>query len=173
LNEFNLILSTYRFKEEEAQEEILDLLESFGDSEAICEITQIKGVLLAASSIGPVRVIQLLRETTLSEPWRLRYVLRVIPVMQVVPTSIEDISQAVFEMSSVIRSEESFRITIEKRHSSLESLDIINAIASRIERRVDLENPDWIVLVEILAAQTGLAVIRQDEIFSSVLEKRK
>ena len=76
-------------------------------------------------------------------------------------------------MSSVIRSEESFRITIEKRHSSLESLDIINAIASRIERRVDLENPDWIVLVEILAAQTGLAVIRQDEIFSSVLEKRK
>ena len=173
MKQFNLIFSTYRFREEDAQDEILDLLESFGDPEAICEITEIKGILLAQSRMEPVTVMDRMRQITATEPWQVRYVLRALPVMKVVPTTLDDIASASFELSSVIGTEDSFRITVEKRHTRLESIDIINAIGARIDRKVDLGNPSWMVLVQILGAQTGLAVVKPDQIFSSVVEKRK
>jgi tRNA acetyltransferase TAN1 len=173
LNDFNLIASTYRFREEEAQDEILDTLESFGDADAVCEITEIKGILLAQSAIDPITVVGKLKQIASTEPWQIRYILRVLPVSRVVPTKIDDISGAVSEISSIIRPEDKFRITVEKRHTSLESLEVIKALASRIDRIVDLDRPDWVVLVQILGSQTGVSIVRPDQIFSSVVEKRR
>ncbi|HEV8386292.1 MAG TPA: THUMP domain-containing protein [Nitrososphaera sp.] len=173
MKRFNLVASTYRFKEEEAQDEILDLLESFGDAEAVCEITEIRGILLAQSAIDPIEVVDRLKQITSSEPWRIRYILRVLPVTRVVPTGLDEISAAVSELSGVLGPEDKFRITVEKRHTSLESLKVINAIASKIESVVDLVNPDWVVFVQIVGAQTGVSIIRPDQTFSSVVEKRK
>lgn len=173
MNDFNLIASTYRFREEDAQDEILDLLECIGDADAICEITEIKGILLAQSAIDPITVVEKLKQIASAEPWQIRYILRVLPVSRVVPTKIDDISGAVSEISGVIRPEEKFRITVEKRHTSLESLEVINALASRIDRVVDLDRPDWVVLVQIVGSQTGVSIVRPDQTFSSVVEKRK
>lgn len=173
MRQFNLIISTYRFKEEEAQDEILDLLEAFGDHDAVCEITDIRGILLVQTSIDPVDVTSKLKQITSSEPWQVRYVLRVLPVMKVVGTTLGDIATAVSEISSKIRPDDTFRITVEKRHTSLESKDVISAIASRIQSKVDLENPGWIVLVQILGPQTGISLLKPDEIYSSVIEKRR
>jgi len=57
---------------------------------------------------------------------------------------------------------------VEKRHTQLSSREIIEAVASRIERKVRLENPDWIVLVEVLGGLTGISVVRPDQILSLV-----
>ncbi|HKU48316.1 MAG TPA: THUMP domain-containing protein [Nitrososphaera sp.] len=173
MKQFNLIVSTFRFREEEAQDEALDLLESFGDPEAICEITEIKGILLAQTSIEPTEVVDKLKKITASEPWQVRYILRVLPVMRVVPTELDGISAAASEFGDRIGPEESFRITVEKRHTSLESMEIITAIASRIQRKVNLENPDWLILVQILGAKSGVSVLRPEQLFSSVVEKRR
>ena len=173
MKDFNLLISTYRFREEETQDEILELLEGFGDVDAVCEITEIKGILLAQSAIDPIVVVQKLKQITSSEPWQIRFVLRVLPILRVVPTDLDDISDAVSELSGVMRTEEKFRITLEKRHTSLESMEVIQAVASRLESVVDLENPDWVVLVQILGAQTGVSIIRPDQTYSSVVEKRK
>jgi tRNA acetyltransferase TAN1 len=67
---------------------------------------------------------------------------------------------------------ETFRITVERRNTLLRSSEIIANVASIIENKVDLENPDWIVLVEIIGKLAGISVIRPDEMFSSVIEKR-
>ena len=169
---FNLIVSTSRFREEEAQDEILNLLDMFGDPDAESELTEIKGLLLAQTALGPFEVIEKLKELVVSEPWEVRYILRVLPVELVVPTDLDAIKQTTKELASKM-GEDSFRITVEKRHSTLESIDVIKAIASEIESKVDLENPGWIVLVEIIGGQTGLSVLRPDQMFSSVVEKRK
>lgn len=169
---FNLIVSTFRFREEEAQDEILELLDMFGDPEAEAEMTEVKGLLLAQTELDPLVVIDRLKELVVSEPWRVRYVLRVLPIEFVVPTDLNMIRQAAKGLASKI-DKNSFRITVEKRHSPLESIEVINAIASEIESKVDLENPGWIVLVEILGSQTGLSVIRPEQMFSSVVEKRR
>jgi tRNA acetyltransferase TAN1 len=68
---------------------------------------------------------------------------------------------------------ETFRITVERRNTSLRSSEIIATVGSEIDNRVDLENPDWIVLVEIIAKLVGISVLRPNEIFSSLIEKRQ
>ena len=102
----------------------------------------------------------------------MRYILRVLPVEDVVPTELDAIKQAAKDLSVKIGNG-SFRITVEKRHSSLKSVEVIKAIASEIESKVDLENPDWVILVEIIEGQTGLSVLRQNQMFSSIVEKRR
>jgi tRNA acetyltransferase TAN1 len=172
LGGFNLIVSTSRFREEEAQDEILDLLDMLGDADAEAEITDIKGLLIAETGLDPFKVVDDLKELVASEPWQVRYILRVLPVEVVVPTEIDAIRQAAKELATKVV-KDSFRITVEKRHSPLESIEVIKAVAGEIESKVDLENPGWIVLVQILGNQTGISVVRPEQIFSSVIEKRK
>ena len=52
-------------------------------------------------------------------------------------------------------------------------MQIIKAIADRINNKVDLENPDWVILVQVVGGLTGVSVVRPNQIFSSVIEKRK
>lgn len=169
---FNLILSTSRFREEEAQDEILDLLDMFGDQDAEAEITEVKGLLLAQTALDPFAVVEELKELVASEPWQVRYILRVLPIEIVVPTELYAIRQAAQGLVAKI-GRGSFRITVEKRHSPLESIEVIKAVAGEIESKVDLENPEWIVLVEVVGSQTGLSVIKPSQMFSSVVEKRR
>ena len=172
MQRFNLIISSSRFREEEAQDEIMDLLEMFGDPDSESEITEIKGIIVAQTALDPFLVVDKLKELVASEPWQVRHVLRVLPIEVVVPTDIDSIKGATKELASRIGSDDTFRITVEKRHSPLASMDVINAIAGRIGSKVDLEDPDWVVLVEIIGVQTGISVIEPDQIFSSVVEKR-
>ena len=169
---FNLLVSTSRFKEEEAQDEILDLLNTLGDPDAESEIIEISGLLLAQTALNPLEVIVKLKQLVDSEPWEVRYILRVLPLELVVTTDLHAIRLATKKLASKI-GKESFRITVEKRHSALKSIEVIQAIAGDIESRVDLENPHWVVLVEIMGGKTGLSVLRPEQMFSSVVEKRK
>jgi len=63
---------------------------------------------------------------------------------------------------------ETFRITVEKRYTTLHSKDIIDSIAKVVNRKVDLKNPDWIVLVEVFGSKTGISVIKPGQIVSTV-----
>jgi tRNA acetyltransferase TAN1 len=165
-------VSTYRFKEEDAQDEILGMLEIFGDPVAESEIIEIKGLILAQTSLDPLAVIYKLRELVAVEPWQLRYVLRVLPIQVVIPTALGRITKAARDLAPKIGNE-TFRVTVEKRHNSLSSMQVVKAIASQISNKVDLENPSWVILVQILGGVTGLSVLRPNQIFSSVVEKRK
>lgn len=173
MNDFNLIVSTYRFREEEALDEILELLEKFGDPDAESEITQIKGIILVKTSIDPADISAKLKELVSREPWQVRYVLRVIPVQTVVSSEPASISNAARKLAASISNDDTYRITVEKRHSKLSSTEIIASIANDIHSKVDLESPSWVVLVQILGAQAGISVLRPEAVFSSVIEKRK
>ena len=172
MDEFNLIVSTYRFREEDAQDEILELLDEFGDQTAESEIIEIKGMILVQSSLDPIAVIDKLKDLVASEPWQIRYILRVLPVQVVVPTRLDTIRQAARELITKIGND-TFRVTVEKRHHSLGSMQIVKAIADQISNKVDLENPGWVILVQVLGGRTGVSVLRPNQIFSSVVEKRK
>ena len=172
MDEFNLIVSTFRFREEDAEDEILELLDKFGDPTAESEIIEIKGMILVQTSLDPLTVIDKLKELVASEPWQVRYVLRVLPIQVVVPTELDTISYAASKLITKI-GKDTFRITVEKRHNSLGSMQIIKAIADRMDNKVDLKNPDWVILVQVLGGLTGVSVLRPNQIFSSVVEKRK
>lgn len=173
MNDFNLIVSTFRFREEDAADEMLDLLDVFGDSEAEAEITDVTGLILARTTMNPVQVVEKLKEVVALEPWEVRYILRVLPIEKIVAPELEDIQGAAGELAAArIGQDESFRVTVEKRHSHLHSAEIIDYVAEAVRRKVSLESPDWVVLVEIIGKYAGLSVVRPGQIFSSVVEKR-
>ena len=72
-----------------------------------------------------------------------------------------------------IKEDESYRITVEKRNHEISSKLIISKLADEIQNKVSLEKPDWVILVEIIGNKTGLAVLRDEDIFRLEITKRE
>lgn len=171
---FNLITTSRRYLERKAKEELLALLKSYGDAEAEAEITNISGVLVAVTKLDPFHVISKCKELVISEPWQFRHILRILPVEMVVPTDVGDIRSAAIKLAQPkLQPEDTFRVTVEKRHTDISSREIIAVIADLINNKVSLEKPSWIISVEVLGKSTGISVLKPNQIFSLVLEKRK
>lgn len=169
----NLIVSTFRHGEEDARSEIEEILHDFGDPSPECFLSNISGIVFAYSTIDPFEVILKLRNLIRDEPWKIHYILRVLPLEIALPASLENILRASNKLGQKIKDNESFRITIEKRHTSMSSSAILTKVASIFTYKVSLEKPDWIILIEIVGDVAGVSVLRPNQIFSSVVEKRR
>jgi len=170
LRDFNLLATTARGNEEDACSEIWYLLGETGDSAPQVEKTGITGLIAAKSVSNPFDVIRKFRTILKERPYEFRYSLRVIPVEKVVRTDLGEIQRAATELASKIKENETFRITVEKRFTTTSTRDIIEAAAVNIERRVDLSNPDKIVLIEIVGGLTGVSIVKAEDILSIMKE---
>ena len=168
----NLIITCGRHFEDEAAEEISMILNDLGDKSPIVDISNLSGILTALTSLDPFFVVRKTQEKILDEPWSVRYCLRIIPIQEVVITEKENIVKAVLNHAEAIKSQNTYRITIEKRHSTISTKEVIDAIASRIQNKVSLKKFDWLVLVEILGNKTGVSVLKEDDIISTQRLKR-
>ena len=66
---------------------------------------------------------------------------------------------------------ETFRVTVEKRFTTLHTKDLIEAAAGDIKQKADLKNPDKILLIEVLGALTGLSLLKPRRYLAVVKEK--
>ena len=172
---FNLLVTTYRHREYDALDELNLLLQRFGDESPTLEIQEVSGIILAITNLNPFELTTKYKELLAEEPWQLRYILRSIPIERSFYTDLKNIEIEVENLViKKLNKNDSFRITIEKRHTSLRSKEIITSIANKLSGyQVSLENPDWIILIEIIGNKTGISVLKEIDIFSSVIEKRK
>ena len=83
-----------------------------------------------------------------------------------VPSDTEKIVDAAEKLSAKIAQNETFRITVHNRASSLHSAELIPRVGSRIPRKVDLEGFQRMMNIEILGNLTGLSVLAPDDILS-------
>jgi len=171
LKEFNLLVTTTRGNEDNACSEIWYLLKEIGDEKAEVDRTGVSGLIAAKTSLNPFEVIAKFREILKERPYEFRYSLRIIPIEKVVKTRLEEIQKVSDELSQKIGENETFRVTVEKRFTEISTRDVIEAAASKIERKVNLEKPDKILLIEIVGGLTGISVIKPDDILSVTKEK--
>jgi len=165
------VVTTYRGNEEEACSELWYLLGQVGDATPIIERTNVSGLIVAKTSLNPFEVIERFRRILQERPYEFRYLLRVIPIERVVRTDIDEISRVAHEFENRIGENETFRVTVEKRFTETSTRSIIEAIASKINRKVDLEKPDKIVLVEVIGGLTGMSLIKPEDVLSVTKEK--
>lgn len=168
----NLIITCPRHFEEEASEEVKRILIELGDQEPKIIISSMPGILTGITSLNPIESIEKIREKILDEPWSVRYCLRIIPIQGVCKTNIKEIEDEVLKRIGAIKSEDSYRITIEKRNSKVSSDEIISKIAKNILNKVSLDSPDWVILIEIIGDEAGVSVIRNNNILSVEKTKR-
>jgi tRNA acetyltransferase TAN1 len=172
IDDFNLLATTARGNERAMCNELYYLLkEELGDTQAQTGKTKIRGLIVAKTTLDPVTVIEKFRIILTERPYEFRYALRIVPIQKVVPTSLEAIKAATAEMATKIAENQSFRVTVEKRFTELHSKDIIEAAAGDITRKVDLKNPDLILLIEVVGPLTGLSLVPPNDVLGVVKEK--
>jgi tRNA acetyltransferase TAN1 len=148
------------------------LLGEAGDRTAVVERTQVIGLVVARTKIDPVSAVDKLHSLLLERPWEFRYILKVTPITGTVPSDPQGIEDFAVKSAESLKKDEKYRITVEKRRTSISGRALIEAIAKRIDREVDLDEPDKIVLIQILGDVAGVSVIPPDKILSVEREKR-
>src|SRR5688500_10216419 len=170
---FNFLATTYRYKEEDLMNELEGLFYDFGESTAEVHETNISGLIVGKSSKDSELFIPYLRAKIKDSPWEIRNLLRFVPIQKVVLTEVEEIRNCLLDLAKEkIVGGGPVKILVEKRHTKLTKKDIIDSVGPHLNYPVNLTNPTWILLVEIIGKYSGISVIRADMMFSSMTEKR-
>ena len=167
----NLIITCPRSLESETKNEISKILDELGDQKPEILNVGMRGILMVNTMIEQSKIIDYVKNKMIEEPWLIRYCLRIIPIQMITETEIDKIKQNVIKLKDTIQKNDSYRITIEKRNTDISSTEIITEIANIFPNKVSLNQPDWIVLIEILGNDTGISILKDDELFS--LDKAK
>jgi tRNA acetyltransferase TAN1 len=168
---FNLLVTTSRYREDDAFDEILELLGVLGDSDPSIEVSSVSGIILVDTVLNPFQFVEECKEMVRKDPWKFRYVLRVIPLEMNCKAELSEIHDIVNQLSRKIDAQETYRVLIEKRHSRLHSSEIISTVTSKLKMKVNLDSPNWIILIQIVKMVAGISILRPSQIFSSVKEK--
>ncbi|MGP8125161.1 MAG: THUMP domain-containing protein [Nitrososphaerales archaeon] len=167
----NLIVTSAKGLEARASAEFKEVALLSGIRKVTIERSAYDGILEVEVE-NPKALLAFISEFVRSEPFKVRFVLRVIPVDRVVDTKIEEIVGAVKELAANIGAAESFRITIEARDSPYSDRQLIDAIADAVDRKVSLDSPDRIVFIQVFGEYTGVSVLGPGEILSITKLKR-
>jgi tRNA acetyltransferase TAN1 len=171
LKDFNLLVTTWRGNENNTRSELKRLLEAIGESSPNVDKTGVSGLIVAKTCLDSLEVISKFRNILHERPYEFRHALRLIPIEKVVHTDLDQIKEAVTQLGSRIGENETFRVTVEKRFTALHMHDIIEAAATSIKRKVNLQDPDHIILIEVVGGFTGLSLIDPKDTISVLKEK--
>jgi len=168
----NLIITCQRNLEEPTMLEVQNILERLGDSSPTIEKTVFSGIIEVETELDTMKVIENVKKIIDDEPWLIKYCSRIIPIEEICESKLNDIKNKVQNMSQKLKQNETYRITVEKRQSSLHTKDIISKIADSLSNKVSLENSDWEIVIQVLRNKTGISIIRPNSILSVTKQKR-
>ncbi|MBT3285299.1 hypothetical protein HN807_07655 [Candidatus Bathyarchaeota archaeon] len=157
--DYNILATTEKITMSAASSQLWMNLRAIGDPEPKVSRSRIKGIVMAETTLNPIEAIIKLREHMESDVDRYERLFRIFPIVARVPTEVEDIVEEVKRQAGVIEEGQKFRITLEKRETEFRSLEIIDPVAAIVDREVDLNNPDWVILIEVMGKMTGISVM--------------
>jgi tRNA acetyltransferase TAN1 len=167
----NLLLTSQKGNEAKASAEFKEIALQRGHRKLHIEKAGFDGIL--EIEIENSRdFISFMREYVRSEPFRVHFIQRMIPIDVVVDTTIEQIKEAAAQLAPQILAGETFKIEIGERESPIARKDLIDTIAGVVDRKVNLNSPDKVFQVEVLGEYTAIAVVRPDEVLSITKLKR-
>jgi len=147
--------------------EALTLLKELSDPEPKVRRTLAKGIMGVRTSLDPFEVVHELRKLYGEKPGLFGFCLKWVPVERWTFSDMESMRTAVEELRGRILEGERWRMTVEKRrYTLLHKSEIIKELAELIDRRVDLENYDKELRIDILGKYAGFSVLRRGDIFA-------
>ena len=88
----NLIITCQRNLEDPTILEVQNMLERFGDVDAIIEKTVFSGIIQAQTSLDNIKVLDDFRELIDDEPWLIKYCSRIIPIQAECESKLDEIT---------------------------------------------------------------------------------
>ena len=99
---FNLLITTFRNREDDAFDEISQLLEVLGDNDPSIEISSVSGIILVDTYLDPFQFVEDCKKMVRNEPWKFRYVLRIIPLEMNCKAELSEIHEIVNQLCKKI-----------------------------------------------------------------------
>jgi tRNA acetyltransferase TAN1 len=143
-----------------------------GDENLRVHLTHVSGLITCKTSLDPFLVIEKLRAIADENAYQFRYSIKFTPLELCVKSDMDSIVEAVEELLPKIGEDETFRVTVRRRHTDLQNMDVVNAAASVVSRKVDLDNPDKTILIEIVGEMAGVSVLTSEEDILSIMTMR-
>ena len=167
MNKFNLLVSTSRFNEVNAKAEIWFTLFMCGDKYPIISGTKYPGLITAVTNINNKEVVLKIKKILEMDPDFFQFILKFVPIDYVCETKLNILKEIVEKYYSLyLNKNDSFKIELNRRKSTIIDRDIlIETIAKLFNNKVDLDNPDRILRIEILGNVSGISFLNPDDIF--------
>jgi tRNA acetyltransferase TAN1 len=165
--DFNLLVSYSWGVYGRAKREIVQVLEMLGDEGSVVKRTIAEGIIGVKTSLDSREVVRRLQRLFNEDPFVLQYTLKWVPVDLWTLSDMDSMKEAVRKLRNGIREGERWRMTVEKRrYSQHHKIEIIRELADLIEEKVDLENPEKILRVDIIGRYAGISILTPQEVFS-------
>ncbi|MFW9998979.1 MAG: THUMP domain-containing protein [Candidatus Hodarchaeota archaeon] len=166
MKNFNLLVSTSRFNEINAKSELWFILLMCGDTYPIISGIQFPGLITALTNLNSKYVISKIKKFQKKNYNFLQFILKIVPIDFTCETDTKTIKNVIQEHhKNFFTNGESFKIILKRRHhEKIERKSFIDDIASKIDYKVDLENPDKVIRIEILGNISGISFLRKNEI---------
>ncbi|MFX0187508.1 MAG: THUMP domain-containing protein [Candidatus Hodarchaeota archaeon] len=160
------MVSSSRFNEKNAKAELWFILLMCGDKYPIISDLEFSGLITALTNLDAKKVIQKIKKILIKDPQFIQYILKIIPIDFVCETNINVINQIVQQQyANFINENDTFRIRLKRRsHESIDRNYFIDTVAKGINNKVDLENPNKIIRIEILGNSCGIAFLKPNDI---------
>ena len=166
MNNFNLLISTSRYNETNAKAEIWFTLLMCGDKYPIISGLKYPGLITALTNIDCKEIIYKIKKIIENDSNFFQFILKIIPIDYVCETNIKLIREFVDKYYSIhINEDQSFKIELIRRKNELvERNTVIESIAKIVNNKVNLDNPDKIIRIEILGNVTGISFLNPDDL---------
>jgi len=168
MHDFNLLVSCSWDNHRNAKNEIIHLLEKLGDKNPYVRRTIARGIIGVKTCLDSREVVRCLREIFNQDPFVVQHTFKWVPVDLWTPSDMDSMKEGVKQLKNRIQEGEKWRMTVEKRrYTQHHKIEIIKEIAQIINQRVDLENPDKILRIDIIGKYAGISLLKPKEVFST------
>ncbi|MFW9852063.1 MAG: THUMP domain-containing protein [Candidatus Thorarchaeota archaeon] len=162
MQEFSgLLISSARTLERNSSSEMFYLLsEILGyENVDVNPVPDISGLSIATFSENPISTLEKIKTEIEKDNSVLQYSLKLVPIQYRTNSSIEKMEEIMKIFNDYIGEDDTWRITLRRRHSQLSREEIIHSLAEIVTNgSVKLENPDYHIIVEILGKWSYLSL---------------
>ena len=165
MNNFNLLISTSRFNEVNAKAEIWFTLLICGDKYPIILGIKYPGLITATTNIDNKDVMFKIKKILEDDRDFFQFILKITPIDYVCETNVKVIKDIVEKYYPLYLNQgDSFKIELKRRkNENIDRDTIIRSVAKIINNKVDLENPDKILRIELLGNVSGISFLNPDD----------
>jgi tRNA(Ser,Leu) C12 N-acetylase TAN1 len=158
--------SWHRFNR--AKHEVIRLLRQFGDDHPEVEKTSVWGIAIAHTTLDNRQVIRLCWQRLQDDPGDFEWSVKWLPVDYWCVTDLDSIKKVIDEqIKPNLPVNESWAMKVKKRRwQKYHTIDIVLFLTEGLTGKVNLDDPDNIIWVDVLGRETAISLLNPEDIFS-------
>jgi len=167
----NLLITFDPAHSKKAEDEVRTLLKQAGENAKFLPC-KIEGVFLLRTKKEPRGLVKQLRKLGQAKNVFVN-TFRWTPIDKWVKTDVKSLGKALKDFDKKMDPAKSWKLDLAKRRfDKASATELVLKLTENINKpKVDLENPDVIIKVEVMGSKTGLALLASDEILDTTALK--